>query len=60
MYTYVHVVASHLEVVEKALKSNRFNEREAGYIRAAKLYASGDVMKCTDECLAIVRNYPLG
>ena len=53
-------VASHLEVVEKALKSGAHNEREAGYIRAAKAYASGNLLQCVDEFTAIVRDYPLG
>ncbi len=34
--------------------------REAAYIRAFLLYASGDLTKCTDEFIAMLRDFPLG
>lgn len=53
-------VATHLQVLEKAQKTNLYNEREAAYIRAAESYASGDLIGCNDELMAILRDYPLG
>ena len=54
------LVASHLEVVERALKNKSFNQREEAYIKAFQGYASGDLTKCTDEFMAMLRDYPLG
>lgn len=54
------LVIPHLEIVEKALKNNSFNVREEAYIKAFKHFASGDLVKCTDEFVAILRDFPLG
>ena len=53
-------VAPHFQEIEKALKKNSFNQREAAYIRAAQCYAAGNLSKCTDEFMAMLRDYPLG
>lgn len=53
-------VMPHLEVIEKAVKNNSFNKREGAYVRAVQLYASGDLIKATDEFMAMLRDYPLG
>lgn len=52
-----YIVASHLEAIERVKECN---EREAFYVKAAKHFAAGDLVKCTDEFLALLREYPLG
>ena len=57
---YVHAVSHHIKVVEKAQKENKFNEREEAYIQALQSFASGDLLKATDELISILMKYPLG
>lgn len=60
-FLWLHtIVAVHFQAIEKALEKNEFNQREAFYIKAAKQFASGDLVKCVDEFMALLRDYPLG
>jgi len=53
-------VSRHIEAVKKGEKEKNFNEREGAYVKALRWFASGDLLKATDELIAIVMKYPLG
>ncbi len=53
-------MARHIAAVDKAHKEGKFNKREEAYIKALRWFASGDLLKATDELMAVVMEYPLG
>ena len=55
-------VAPHLNAIKAAVAScgDQLTPREHGYIRAVWAYASGNLLKATEELCSMLIQYPLG
>ena len=65
MHNYVCTtlsVAPHIDAIKTAVASHgdQLTPREHGYIRAVMAYASGNLLKATEELCSMLIQYPLG